>query len=97
MRLHRETTGQPATNSRNRNVGVQATKTPDLYSDFESIIPKVEVAGSIPVSRSSFEYETECPGRQFCARCTADREFDSCLIHILPDSQPEILLQSATL
>jgi hypothetical protein len=37
---------------RKSNVGVEATKIIDLYSNLESIIPKVEVAGSIPVSRS---------------------------------------------
>jgi hypothetical protein len=39
-------------NQRNSNVVVYATKIVDLYSNYESIIPKVEVAGSIPVSRS---------------------------------------------
>jgi hypothetical protein len=38
-------------NERKSNVVVDVTKIVDLYSNYESIIPKVEVAGSIPVSR----------------------------------------------
>jgi hypothetical protein len=41
-------------NQRNRNVGVQPAKIIHLYLNWQSIIPKVEVAGSIPVSRSGF-------------------------------------------
>jgi hypothetical protein len=50
-----------------------------LYSDSESNLPKVEVAGSIPVSRSSFQYETAHSRRQFCAVMTADWECNSYL------------------
>ena len=51
-----------------------------LRSDSECILPKVEVAGSIPVSRSIFQYDTRCPGRQFCGGLAADLAPNSCLI-----------------
>jgi hypothetical protein len=44
-----------------------ATKIVHLYSNMQSIIPKVEVAGSIPVSRSSFQYQISHTNRQFSA------------------------------
>jgi hypothetical protein len=46
--------GDVQQDQRKPKVVVDATKIGDLYSNLESIIPKVEVAGSIPVSRCPF-------------------------------------------
>jgi hypothetical protein len=53
--------GDVQQDQRKPKVVVDATKIGDLYSNLESIIPKVEVAGSIPVSRSSPSDENRWP------------------------------------